>query len=151
VGEQVMEASARSGASPAEVFAIVADVTCWPSWGIWTAAVVETPPPDASGVGAVRALTSRTAGRTTVSRERVTELVPGRLLAYELVSGLPLRHYRSRLELIPDGEGTLIRWTSRFDRATYGQTWLYRWVFRRFLADAAQRLARFAEHRHAPA
>ena len=159
MGEQVIEARARSGASPAEGFAVLADVSCWTRWGIWHRAELERPadegPPGsggavgggAGGTGAIRVLTSRAFGRTIVSRELVTEAVPGELVGYELLSGLPLRNYRARVELAPDGTGTAIRWVSRFDRAPLGTTWLYRAFFARFLVDTAQRLARYAEQR----
>jgi len=147
---QVVEARARSSAAPAQVYAVLADVTCWTRWGIWTRAVVERPAPDGgTGPGAVRALTSRVLGRTIVSRERVTDAVPGELLAYELLSGLPLRDYRGRIELRPDGAGTALRWESRFTRATPGLTWFYRLLFARFLADTVARAARYAESGHA--
>jgi len=143
---QVIEVHARSAATPREVFDVLADVTCWPAWGIWSRAEVERPD-DAGGggVGAVRTLTSRSYGRTVVNRELVTDLVPGSVLAYDLLSGLPLRNYHGRVELRPDGAGTSVTWACRFDRATPGLTWLYRRVFERFLADTVQRLARYAE------
>jgi len=149
---QVIEVRARSAAPPAAVFDVLADVTCWPRWGIWSQAAVERPD-DAGGggVGAVRVLTSRSYGRTVVNRELVTELEPARSLGYDLLSGLPLRNYRARVDLEPDGDGTLVRWSCRFDRATPGLTWLYRRIFRQFLADTVERLARYADHHHAAA
>jgi Polyketide cyclase / dehydrase and lipid transport len=164
---QVIDARAHSQASPAEVFSVVSDTSSWTEWGIWYARELEQPGADSpEGVGAVRTLTSRRFGRTIVSRERVTEVEPGRMVAYVLVSGLPLRGYRSRIELVPDGEGdartnananangngngngTMIHWQSRFERATPGLTWLYVRIFRSFLQDTVERLARYAdEHR----
>lgn len=147
---QVIDVTARSAASPAEVFGLLADSTSWTRWGRWVGSAVDQPAADGGdGVGAVRALTSRTFGRTIVSRERVTDLAPDRLYGYDLVSGLPLRNYHGQVELTPDGAGTRIRWVCRFDRATPGLTWLYRGVLARFVADAAQRLAASAEERAA--
>jgi Polyketide cyclase / dehydrase and lipid transport len=149
---QVIDVTARSAASPAEVFALLADGAGWTRWGRWVGAAVDEPAADGGdGVGAVRALTSRTAGRTIVSRERVTDLVPDRLYGYDLLSGLPLRNYHGQVELTPDGAGTRIHWVCRFDRATPGLTWLYRGVLGRFVADAAQRLARYAAQERAGA
>jgi hypothetical protein len=146
MGEQVIEGRARSAAPPEAVYALLADVTTWSRWGIWTVAEVERPDPSGGGgVGAVRLLRSRSFGRTIDSRERVVELEPGQAYGYALLSGLPLRGYRSRVELTPDGAGTAIRWSSRFERATPGLTWLYRRVLSRVIGDAATRLAQYAE------
>jgi hypothetical protein len=147
---QVIDVRARSEATPGEVFGVLADLSCWPRWGIWAQTAIERPGEGSpAGRGAIRVLTSRSFGRTVVSRELVTELVPGSLMAYELLSGLPLRNYRARVELTADGGGTAIRWIARFDRATPGLTWLYGRFFRHFLTETAQRLARYAEERRA--
>jgi uncharacterized protein YndB with AHSA1/START domain len=147
MGRYVIDTRARSEASPHEVFALLADGRRWPDWGVWTGFEVETPGEGvAEGPGAVRVLTSKTFGRTVVSRERVVEVVPDRRLAYALLSGLPLRGYRGQVDLTlePDG-GTLVRWHSEFDGAALGSGWFYRLVLSRFIADAAVRLARYAE------
>jgi Polyketide cyclase / dehydrase and lipid transport len=150
VGDHVIHATARSAAGPAEVFAVLADSSCWPAWGIWHRRDLEQPGAGApEGPGAIRVLTSRTWGRTTVSRELVTDVEPDRAVGYRLLSGLPLRNYRARVELTPDGEGTVIHWRSTFERATPGTTWFYVLFFRRFLQDTAERVARFAETRRA--
>jgi hypothetical protein len=146
----VIEAEARSSASPEEVFALLAEGRRWLEWGAWTGFALESPGEGApEGPGAVRSFTSRTYGRTVVSRERVLEVVPGRRVRYELLSGLPLRNYRGQVDLTPDGSGTVIRWHSTFDGAVGGSGWLYRRALGWFIADAARRLARHAELRPA--
>lgn len=150
MAKHVIDAEARSAASPEEVFALLAEGRRWLDWGAWTDYDLESPgegPPE--GVGAVRVLTSRAFGRTVVSRERVLEFDPGHRYAYALLSGLPLRAYRGRVDLTPDGDGTIIRWHSEFDGAAGGSGWFYRRVLARFIADAARRLARYAEVRAA--
>jgi len=149
---QRVEARARPGASPQEVFDVLADVTCWSRWGRWSRAELERPDEaGGGGVGAVRVLESRSYGRTVVNRELVTELVPGETLGYHLLSGLPLRDYHGRVELRPDGDGTLVTWSCRFERATPGLTRLYRRALQGVLSDAVERLARYAERDHATA
>jgi hypothetical protein len=147
MGRQVIDVRARSAASPRDLFGVLTNGRSWPEWGIWTRFDLERPGEAApEGRGAVRVFTSRSFGRTVVSREEITELVPDRLVGYRLLSGLPMRDYRARVELTPDGDGTQVGWHAEFDRATPGLTWLYRRVMTRFLADTAQRLARYAEH-----
>lgn len=52
------------------------------------------------GPGAVRRLRYRK--RRTVTIEPVVEMHAGRCLVYEVISGLPVRHYRATVELTPD-------------------------------------------------
>ncbi len=142
----VIDTRARSSAAPSAVFALLADGRTWPVWGAWTRFELEAPAPGGGeGPGAVRVFTSRVLGRTVVSRERVLEVVPGRSLSYELLSGLPLRGYTGRVEVVPDGEGSVVHWHSEFDSAPGGAGWFYRAVLQRFIADTARRVARYAE------
>jgi hypothetical protein len=146
MGRKVIDVASRSSAAPRDVFATLVDGASWLEWGIWTGFELERPGSDApEGVGAVRVFTSRSFGRTVVSREEVTEVVANRRIGYRLLSGLPLRDYRAGVELTADGEGTLVRWRADFERASLGRTWLYRRVLTRVLDDAAHRVARYAE------
>ena len=145
MSQHVIVVSAGSAATPHDVFALLVDGATWPLWGIWTAFGLEAPGVDSpQGPGAVRVFTSRTAGRTVVARERVLELVPDRRLEYELLSGRPMRNYRARVELEPDGAGCTIRWRARFDGASFGTGGFYRLVLTRFLRDAACRVGQYA-------
>jgi hypothetical protein len=94
-------------------------------------------------VGAIRRFTK---GRTT-SRERVVAFEPGVRLGYELLSGLPLRDYRSEVTLTQTPTGTQIDWRSTFTAKVSGTGRLYRAVLLRFIADTARRLAAAAETR----
>ena len=135
-----------SPASPAAVFALLADISSWPVWGSWEEAELEAVAPDGTGgVGAIRRLTSRTMGKTIVSRERVEEVVPEQRIVYALLSGLPLEGYRGVVELEPtEAGGTRIHWSSTFDARYFGTGWFYELVLRKFIADTAQAVARQA-------
>ena len=74
------------------------------------------------GLGAVRLFTT---GRHT-SRERVVTCEPGRVFAYELEAGLPLRDYRAVVTLAPGANGTTINWRSTFRAKVPGTGGLYR-------------------------
>ncbi|HEX2805008.1 MAG TPA: SRPBCC family protein [Kineosporiaceae bacterium] len=146
MGAHVIDVSAHSTATSCEVFRLLADGSSWPTWGAWTAFTLESPGADApEGPGAVRVFTSRAWGRTTVTRERVLEIVPDRRIGYQLLSGLPLRNYRAAVDLEPADGGTTIRWHATFDGATPGPAWLYRRALSGFIADAARRVAGYAQ------
>ncbi len=131
-----IEAAARSRAPVDQVWRLVEDVTTWSSWGDWSSAAYEEPGhPGPHGVGALRRLER---GRL-VNRERVVDVVPERLLRYELVSGLPLVGYRAAIELAPDGSGTAIRWRASYDPTIRGR--MLRWPLQRFFRQGARRLA----------
>jgi uncharacterized protein YndB with AHSA1/START domain len=134
---QEVEVNARSSASPEQVWALLADARTWHRWAPFDDSTVE----DGEGLGELRRFQS---GRRT-TRERVTGFEPPRRLEYELVSGLPIRDYRAEVTLTPDGEGTAIRWHSRFRAVVPGTGWLIRRPLARFIERAAEGVAREAE------
>ena len=143
MSQYVIEASARSNASRDAVWALVRDINTWQDWGTWSSITVQTPAPgdDPQGVGVVRRL--RQAPITNL--ERVTEIVPGERLGYELVSGLPFENYHAVVALSDGaGGGTDINWRAEFD-ATGARAGISRRLLQRFYPRIVQRLARGAE------
>ena len=67
--------------------------------------------PHPNGVGAVRVFDS---GPFKV-REEVLEFEPPSRMVYRLASGLPIRNYRSEMQLEADGEITVMTWASSFE------------------------------------
>ena len=136
-----------SAGTPQEVFAIVADGAGWSRWAgplvprsRWECEGDPAP----GGVGAVR----RLGLGPLASREQVTAYEPGRLLAYRLLNGGPVRDYRATVELSEaPGGGTVVRWTGGFDRAVPGTAALGRWALGRVVHGLAHRLAAAAEGR----
>jgi ribosome-associated toxin RatA of RatAB toxin-antitoxin module len=144
MSHHVIEASAHSSASRDAVWALVRDIETWQDWGTWSSTTIETPAPgsDPQGVGVVRRL--RQAPVTSI--ERVTELVPGELLTYELVKGLPFENYQAGVTLADaDGGGTDITWRAEFDVKAKIRGGVSRKLLERFYPDIVQRLARGAE------
>lgn len=131
MGRIVIEGTARSAASPGEVFAVLRDRPTWPEWsplGRYTAVSGEE--------GTLGSVATFTTARIN-SKEEIVELIPGERLTYALLSGLPLRGYRGQVDLTPDGTGTAIRWRSTFEPKIPGTGW----VFRRMLGDLIPKMA----------
>jgi hypothetical protein len=141
MGRQHIEATAWSAAPPATVYGLLIDGAGWPAWSGHSSAEVEVRGEgDGDGVGAVRVLRR---GRVR-SRERIVALETDRLLAYELVDGLPLRDYRAAVELTPERDGTTIRWHADFAGKTPGTGPLFAWVLGRFFRQISAALAAHA-------
>jgi uncharacterized protein YndB with AHSA1/START domain len=134
---QEIDVSAESSATPERVWALLADARTWPRWAPFDDSTVE----EGEGLGEVRRF--RTGRRIT--RERVTGFEPPRRLEYELLSGIPIRDYRAEVTLSPAGDGTAIRWHSRFDSKLPGTGPLIRRGLGRFIERTAEGLAREAE------
>lgn len=98
------------------VWALLGDSATWPTWTSIGSYEPEEPG-DADGLGEVRRFRT---GRTTV-RERIVERRTDDRLAYELLSGLPLRDYRAVIDLADaPGGGTHITWHTTFRGAWPG-------------------------------
>jgi len=144
MSHHVIEASAHSSASRDAVWALVRDIDTWQDWGSWSSTTIQTPAPgdDPQGVGAMRRL--RQAPITNL--ERVTEIVPGERLGYELVSGLPFENYHAAVTLSDAaGGGTDITWRAEFDIKAKLRGGIWRRLLERFYPGIVQRLARGAE------
>jgi hypothetical protein len=139
--------TAHTSAGASAVFALLADGASWPAWSPIEAFELEQagePPPE--GVGAVRRFRR---GRV-VGRDRIVALIPDRRLAYESLSGLPVRDYRAEVELRNDDGGTVIDWRASFEPKWPLTGWLLERGLRKFLGDCVEGLARAATGAWAP-
>jgi uncharacterized protein YndB with AHSA1/START domain len=118
---QTIEIERTSPAGVDAVWELLADSASWPSWTPIDRHV-EVSPGDDDGVGEIRVFET---GRRRVREEILERRAPLRL-AYELRAGLAVRDYRAEVDLAPAGEGTRIRWQTRFKSAVPGTGWLYR-------------------------
>jgi hypothetical protein len=139
---QLIELSRHISARPDCVFALLVDTPNWPRWSIFTNVRLERKGIlDRLGVGAIRVM------KTNFSsvREQIIDAEPGIRFSYRLLSGLPLKDYRSDVDLASSGDGTDVRWRSTFETVYYGTGWFWRIVLRKVIARTLSDLAREAE------
>lgn len=116
-----ISARAHASTDPQAVWALLEDVNRYRDWGPWSESdYVKQPAASPHGPGAVRRLRYRK--RRTVTIEPVVEMQAGRHLVYEVISGLPVRHYRATVELTPNGNGTDVEW-ARASTARSAAVW----------------------------
>jgi hypothetical protein len=134
-GRVRVSATARSRASPAELFAVLLDTERWPEWSTVTGAAVERPGgPD--GLGLIRRLRT---GPILV-REEVVEAERDRRQVYVQLTGLPIEDYRAEVRLDPALNGAVVTWSASF-RARRA-AWFWRAFMQLAMSGFAKRLAR---------
>lgn len=135
------EATAESTADPTEVFAVLADGGTWCEWAgpmVVTSSWEREGEPAPGGVGAVR----RLGWKRLASREQVVVHEPPHRLDYVVLSGLPCRDYRARVDLRPrPGGGTSVVWQAGFRPLVPGTGPLVRLWLRAVVRGLASRLA----------
>ena len=143
-GAYVYRVEARSDAPPEVVWPLLGEARRWREWSFLTSTGLErdgSPEPD--GIGAVRRFTRFGVG----SREEVVAWDPPRHLAYRILSGFPVRDYRSDVTLEPAGAGTRIEWAGSYDLKWPGTGRLLQAVLPRMMQRFADDLARAAGDR----
>lgn len=140
------DVTVTTGASPETVWKLLVDASSWPLWSkvdsLDTARSAGLDPGGDDAVGAVRAFRT---GRT-VTGERLTEKVEGRVLAYEDAFNSSMRNYRARIELTPaaGGSGTAIHWYGEYETSRLLGWFMPRYL-QKFMRGMAEGLARYAE------
>ena len=141
MGRSSFVVRARTSASPAFVFALLADA---PAWAEWAGPAVPSARWEAgtpAGAGAVRRLG---AGPLTV-REQVVLHEPPDAFSYVLLTGFRWHGYRADVRLEPDDGGTRIEWRGQVSTPVPRLDRLLVRPFRGLVEDFAERLARRAE------
>lgn len=142
-GKRIVVRRARdTQASPSAIFALLRDSSTYPSWSQIRGYRMERSGfAEPHGVGEIRVFTS---WLPIVVREEIVEVVPDRLVAYTLLSGLPMRDYRGETTLEPLASGgARIVWQSSF-RGVAGTGWAMRLFMGWVLATLTMSLARAA-------
>ena len=139
----MVEARARSKASPQAVYAAAKDSSRYPDWSmIGSFQHLRDGAGEPYGVGSLRLY------RTWPLRlvEEITELTPERRVGYSLLSGLPFRNYRSSIDITPaTGGGADIHWRSVFEPKIPGTRAACRAFMRMVIDQMTPLLARVAE------
>lgn len=142
LGHRSLTVEQRTTATVADLWPLIGEAARWREWSFLTRSGLERegdPTPD--GVGARRRFTRYGVGST----EEVLAWDPPSHLAYTIVRGFPVRHYRADVHLVPDGDGTLIRWSATFSGVIGAADGVTELVLRRLLTGFARDLARYAE------
>jgi hypothetical protein len=141
-GRWQLSTTVRSSAPVEVVWPLIGEAERWKEWSWMTRAYLLRPgAPDPNGVGALRRFGIGPGG----SREEVVAWEPPHHLGYIAVSGLPVRHYRSDVELRRDGDGTVISWEGSFDELVPGTGTLIRVILQKMVGGFARRVGRYAE------
>jgi hypothetical protein len=124
------------------VWPLIGEAHRWKEWSFLTRSdLVRTGDPAPDGVGAVRRFTKNGIG----SREEVVAWDPPHHLAYRILSGFPVRHYRADVTITPEGSGCLITWSATFDAKIPGTGRLMVVVLRRMIGRFATGAAGYAD------
>ncbi len=144
-GRWSVQAQARSAAAAAAVWPLIGEAHRWKEWSFLTRSdLVRTGDPAPDGVGAVRRFTRYGIG----SSEEVVAWEPPGHLAYRILSGFPVRHYRADVTITSEGSGCLITWSATFDTKIPGTGHLMVVVVRRLIAGFATGVAGYADRLH---
>jgi hypothetical protein len=137
-----IDVSATSSASPEVIFEHLAQAETWSVWGPFPKAVrsarARAGDEDPNGVGAIR--------KIGPAREEVVTYEPPTRYSYTMVTGFPMRDYRSDVTLEPRDGGTAIRWQGRFEPKIPGTGPLTRMILTALLGKLASGVARHSEH-----
>ena len=145
-GGRTYSVTAETAAPVAVVWPLLAEARRWSEWSFLTSTGLERDgAPDPDGVGAVRRFTRFGVG----SREEVVAWDPPTHLAYRILSGFPVRNYRSDITLEPHEGGTRIRWSGSFDPKWPGTGRLLAAVLAVMMQRFASSVAHYADEQAA--
>ncbi len=114
-----VEAEGTTRAGPEVVWSLVANANTFPQWGPWNDGGYRPPSAGPSQEGSVQWFRY---GRRTTSVEQILEVDEPRRVAYTVVEGLPVKHYRAEVTLTPTSSGgTSIRWAASWDKTLLGR------------------------------
>lgn len=137
----------RSTAAPGTLFGIVSDGSAWSTWArplIPYSCWESLGPNGDGGVGAIRAVGTRRRPHL----EMTTIHEPGRRHGYTiLTTGKAIRDYRAEVSFIPDGTGTLLRWTGGFGAQSRSVGRAYRILVVAIIRTLSKKLVAEAQRR----
>lgn len=141
-GRRSIIRQARTRAPAQVVWPLLGEAHRWKEWSFLDrSAVVEEGRPAPDGVGALRRFTRFGVGST----ERVVAWDPPHHLAYTMVRGFPVRHYRADVRCSSEASGTLVTWSASFDPLVPGTGRLMELILGRVLGGFARGVTRYAD------
>ncbi len=136
------EASASSSASVEAIWPLIGEAARWQEWSWMTrTSLLRQGDPAPDGVGALRRFALGPGG----SKEEVVAWDPPHHLAYVVVQGLPVRHYRADVYLEEVGSGTVVTWRCSVEALIPGTGSALQFALRRMVGGFARRVCRFAD------
>jgi uncharacterized protein YndB with AHSA1/START domain len=134
-----VEVTRRFSAPPQVVWDVYTDHAGWQRWaGVGSSRLEREGLPERDGVGAVRSL----GFGPLRAVEEVLEFEPPKRMVYRVVrGGLPLRDHLGEVRFEPDGDGTRVVWTCRFESRVPGLGWLLERMVTRVFRTALEGLA----------
>ncbi|MET0843080.1 MAG: SRPBCC family protein [Mycetocola sp.] len=133
-----LDVRVRTRAGQERVWTVLSNSQTWAEWAPFDEIAVES----GHQLGEVRRVRS---GPIT-TRERVVGFEPPHRYVYEIISGLPVRHYLAEVVLTPSaGAGTDIRWRAQFEPTLPGTGWLVKLLLSSAIKRAARALAARAD------
>ena len=137
---QHVRAERRYPASPQAVWDVYTDHAGWKEWAGMPSSVVTRPgAPDPNGSGCIRQL----GAGPSQALEEVLDFEPPKRMTYRVVGGpMPIRDHLGEVLFEPDGDGTRIVWTCRFESTVPGLGWPLRLGITAFFRMALRGLAR---------
>jgi hypothetical protein len=136
------EASASSSAPAEVIWPLIGEATRWQEWSWMThTSLLREGEPAPDGVGALRRFAVGPGG----SKEEVAVWDPPRHLAYVVVQGIPVRHYRADVTLEDGGAGTVVTWRCSVEPLIPGTGAVLQFALGRMVRGFARRVCRYAD------
>lgn len=108
-----IEVTRRFAAPPQAVWDVYTDHAGWQKWaGVGSSRLTRAGEPERNGVGAIRAL----GPQPFSAYEEVLSFEPPKRMTYRVLrGGIPIRNHLGEVRFEPDGDGTRVVWTCRFE------------------------------------
>jgi uncharacterized protein YndB with AHSA1/START domain len=139
---QRVEVTRRFAAPPQAVWDVYTDHAGWQEWaGVGSSRLSREGEPERNGVGAVRAL----GPGPLAAYEEVLEFEPPKRMTYRVLrGGIPMRNHLGEVRFEPDGEGTRVVWTCRFESRLPLMGGIFQRIVTRVFRQALDGLAKHA-------
>jgi len=139
---QRVEVTRRFAAPPQAVWDVYTDHAGWEEWAsVGRSRLSRQGQPDRNGAGAVRAL----GPGPLAAYEEVLEFEPPKRMTYRVLrGGIPVRNHLGEVRFEPDGDGTRVVWSCRFESRVPLMGGVFQRIVTRVFRQALDGLAKHA-------